>query len=197
MQDAPFSLSQQDIKLMAEVVEGKYGLLDDFYRTNRTSFIRWAHNTYTLGALEAEDIYQDAMEALFQKIVLGKLENIKASLKSYLFSIGKYMIYRKIRGKNMYSLETEELESEMFNSGQMQFISIETDQQEQQLELVARCKRKLSGACHSILDLYYAEKKSMKEIAFLLGYKNEDVVKSQKARCLAELRKCVMTGMDP
>jgi RNA polymerase sigma factor (sigma-70 family) len=196
MQDAQFSLSQQDIKLMAEVVKGKYELLDEFYRTNRTSFIRWAHNTYSLNALEAEDIYQDAIEALFQKIVLGKLENLKASLKSYLFSIGKYMIYRKIKGKNTYNLETEKLESEMFNSGQMQFIQIETDQQEHQLELVANCKKKLSGACHSILDLYYSEKKSMKEIALLLGYKNEDVVKSQKARCLAELRKCVLAGMD-
>jgi len=194
MQDAQFSLSQQDIKLMAEVVNGEYGLMDEFYKTNRTSFIRWTNKVYALGMSEAEDIYQDAIEALFQKITLRKLDHIQASLKSYLFSIGKYMIYRKAKGMHMYSLENEEIESQMFQIGDVQFIQIETDPQETQLEIVARCQRKLSGTCHSILDLYYAEKKSMKEIAALLGYKNEDVVKSQKVRCLAELRKSVLAA---
>lgn len=196
MQDAQFSLSQQDIKLMTEVINGEYGSMDEFYKTHRTSFIRWAQSMYALGMSEAEDIYQDAIEALFQKITLRKLDHIQASLKSYLFSIGKYMIYRRAKGRHIYSLEKEGIESEMFHNGQVQFIQIETDPQEIQLEIVAHCKRKLSGSCHSILDLYYAEKKSMKEIAALLGYKNEDVVKSQKVRCLAELRKSVLAAFE-
>ncbi|WP_221392556.1 RNA polymerase sigma factor [Dyadobacter sp. NIV53] len=191
MNEAPFSQSQQDRQLISEVSEGKFNMLDQFYKTHKSGFLKWVYKSYGLSRSESEDIYQDAFEVLFKKITLGKLDNIQANLKSYLFSVGKYMIYNKFKKGKTVNLTSDQPENELNKLEDVQMLPLEADEEEQRLEVVVSCKRDLSRSCQSILDMFYAEKKSMKEIARLLGYKNEDVVKSQKVRCLSELRKCV------
>jgi RNA polymerase sigma factor (sigma-70 family) len=191
MEKAQFRQSQQDRELIAEVKKGNFNLLDEFYRANKSAFFKWIYKSYGLTATESEDIFQDAFEVLFKKITLEKLDNLQASLKSYLFSVGKYMVYSKFRNQKTVSLEVNQNESQLFKNNQIQILPLEMDPEEQQLEVVMACKKTLSTSCQSILDLFYSEKKSMREIALLLGYKNEDVAKSQKVRCLTELRKCV------
>jgi RNA polymerase sigma factor (sigma-70 family) len=188
---AQFNQSQQDRELIAEVKKGNFNLLDGFYRANKSAFFKWIYKSYGLTAIESEDIFQDAFEVLFKKISLEKLDNLQASLKSYLFSVGKYMVYSKFRNQKTVSLEDNQNENQLFRNNQIQILPLEMDAEEHQLEVVMDCKKALSTSCQSILDWFYAEKKSMKEIALLLSYKNEDVAKSQKVRCLTELRKCV------
>ncbi len=55
---------------------------------------------------------------------------------------------------------------------------------------------KLGEPCHSILKLFYYDSFSMESIAVKLDYKNTDVVKSQKLRCIKELRKALVKAFD-
>ena len=54
--------------------------------------------------------------------------------------------------------------------------------------IMAETLSKLDEPCHSILKLFYFDSYSMEAIATALNYKNADVVKSQKLRCINELR---------
>ena len=47
--------------------------------------------------LAIEDIFQDALIALYENAQNGKLDTIKSSLKTYLFSISKFMLFKKFK----------------------------------------------------------------------------------------------------
>ncbi len=47
----------------------------------------------------------------------------------------------------------------------------------------------LGEKCRQAIELFYFQKKTMQEIAALLGWANDDVAKKEKYRCLQRLRK--------
>ena len=57
--------------------------------------------------------------------------------------------------------------------------------------LVARLMETIGEPCKSILELFYFRGFSMEAIAERLQYKNENVVKTQKLRCLTSLKNMV------
>ena len=90
--------------------EGDRTVLDVIYRDNRTAFLNFAKK-YSLSWNDNLDVYQDAIIALYENIVSRKVHTLDSSIKTYLFSIGKYMIYKKIKeNKNTNSLRLEEAE---------------------------------------------------------------------------------------
>lgn len=57
--------------------------------------------------------------------------------------------------------------------------------------IMMKVLEKFAEPCKSIVRLFYFNAYSMNEIADELKYKNEDVVKSQKTRCMKELKRLV------
>lgn len=64
----------------------------------------------------------------------------------------------------------------------------QSDNQEDQYAIVERTMTFLKEECRDMLKLFYFERKSMNEIAGVLGY-SQDFVKVKKSRCMNELRK--------
>ena len=58
------------------------------------------------------------------------------------------------------------------------------------MKIIARKKsfEKLGQQCRKVLQLFYYDEKKLDEIQTLLGYTNKDVLKSQKSRCLKQLK---------
>ena len=54
---------------------------------------------------------------------------------------------------------------------------------------MARLLNKLGEPCQQLLTLFYFNNYTMESIAETMGYKNDKVAKSQKVRCLKELKK--------
>ena len=50
---------------------------------------------------------------------------------------------------------------------------------------------KLGDQCKKVLELFYYEEKKLDEIQSILGYTNKDVLKSQKSRCLKQLKELI------
>ena len=50
---------------------------------------------------------------------------------------------------------------------------------------------KLGENCQKIINLFYLDKKSIKQIKILGNYKNENTVKAQKSRCMKTLRELI------
>ena len=129
---------------------------------------------YNLSREDILDVYQDAFVALIENAEKGKLDGLNAELKTYLFSIGKYMIFSKLRKNKKDFVEIETLPDGLEWA--------EIDENSQQISQLEDNLKKLGEQCYKILRLFYYEEKKLDEIMEMLPYQSKDVLKSQKTR---------------
>lgn len=135
---------------------------------------------YNLSREDILDVYQDAFVALIENAEKGKLDGLNAKLKTYLFSIGKYMIFSKLRKNKKDFVEIETLPDGLEWA--------EIDENNQHISQLEENLKKLGEQCYKILRLFYYEERKLDEIMEMLPYQSKDVLKSQKARCLKQLK---------
>lgn len=156
------------------------------YTQYRKEFFHWARLHYQLNRDSSADIFQEAVISLFIQAKQGKLEQLKCSVKTYLFAIGKNMILKYLHKQKQ---TVPGIEAVAAFTEEAYANPEETAQENEQL--VMQVLEKLAEPCKSILRLFYFKAYSMTEIARELRYKNENVVKSQKLRCLNEVKRQV------
>ncbi|MCH7413517.1 sigma-70 family RNA polymerase sigma factor [Belliella sp. R4-6] len=172
-----------DVKeLLDRLQNGDQSALEEVYVDYRDPFLDFLKK-YKLDRNLAEDIYQDAVLALFENAVKGKLKDIKSSIKTYLFAIGKYMVYKKLAGNKKDSLLFAELPDEL------EWDNLESEQTNTMLIKLQTYLGQLGEKCQEIIRMSYFEEKSAEEIVNLLGYPNKETLKSQKSRCIQHLKK--------
>lgn len=163
--------------------------VDRIYQEHRHGFILFAKR-YNLDSDSVLDVYQDAIIALCENAEKGKLDDLKSSLKTYLFSIGKYMIYarlRKMQKKVTYAnIENFHFEWEEY-SGEED--SLEIKQMRASLS-------KMGAKCQEILRLFYYQERNLDEITQIMEYDNKDVAKSQKSRCIKQLKELIKSNRN-
>lgn len=153
--------------------------LERIYTSYRSGFLMFA-SKYNLSREDILDVYQDAFVALIENAEKGKLDGLNAELKTYLFSIGKYMIFSKLRKNKKDFVEIETLPDGLEWA--------EIDENSQQISQLEDNLKKLGEQCYKILRLFYYEEKKLDEIMEMLPYQSKDVLKSQKTRCLKQLK---------
>lgn len=133
-------------------------------------------------ALDHEDILQEALAVLYQKAQVEDFA-MSGSIKSYLIGICKNIWYKKLRSLNRLPLD---------ELGNLQLSDEEIDEtEEMQISLISSIIQQLTEECQKVLTMFYFEKRSMKEIAQMMGYKEETVAKTKKYKCITNLRKMV------
>lgn len=153
----------------------------DIYNEYRPGFFLFAKR-YDLSREKILDVYQDAIIALCENAQKGHLDSMSSSLKTYIYSIGKYKIYALLRERNQHT---------KFENIENVHISIDDYKQEEQDEDVQQLRKALSQLgekCQEVLKLFYYQEKSLDEITELMQYDNKNVSKSQKSRCLKQLK---------
>ena len=70
--------------------------LQEFQNNNKKGFLLFI-NRYNLSTEDALDVYQDAIVALVENAKKGKIDNLQSSISTYLFGIGKYMVFQKFK----------------------------------------------------------------------------------------------------
>lgn len=170
------------MNLITAVKQGDKQQLKLFYEKNRQPFLRFAAK-YALPPDDLLDIYQDAIVAFIENIQKGKVDELRSSGETYLFAIGKMMVFQRIKkgSKTEFCDDFEQLGLEFEHYDESQ--NTETD---------ARLRitlEKLGEQCKAILELFYYQEMKLEEIKTTLGYDSKDVVKSQKSRCLNQLKK--------
>ena len=159
--------------------------LKALYNNYRDAFLHFGKG---LGASEQTvlDIYQNAFLALRKRAVQGKLDNLQSSLKTYLFGIGKFMLFdalkkegRTISMENPLQLVDEAVEEISIVHGH----ELTKEQQ-----LLRTFFVKLGKKCQLVLTLYYYRGLTIEEIVEKTDYGNANTVKAQKSRCLKSLK---------
>ena len=159
-------------------------VLRSIYVSNRASFINFA-NRFDMDREEVLDIYQDAIIALRENAIHGKLDTLNSSIKTYLFSIGKYMIYTRL--KEQKKMRPMEEKGQLENIYIPPYLEEETMLTEEKKRMLTAFQA-LGAQCKKILTLFYYRGFTLDEITRDLDYSSKDVVKSQKSRCLRSLK---------
>src|SRR5690606_37629818 len=115
----------------------------------------------------------------------GKLENLECSIKTYLFAIGKNLTLK------IFSKRQREIVDVNRNHIIPDIPGDSEESENFRQKVVMKVMEHLGEPCKSLLEAFYFRSLSMHEIAIELAYKNADVVKSQKARCMNEVKKQV------
>jgi len=155
------------------------------YEINREKFLQFSKK-YNLSEEENVDLYQDAYIIFYENIMSGKITKFTSSISTYLFSIGKYLILDKLRKNKKEGLAHFDLEL-VKEEGQEHF-EIDKSQLSQEQSLLMKYFDTISKQCQYLLTLFYYNGLSIKEIMQTENYKNKNVVKSQKSRCLKTLK---------
>lgn len=170
------------LSIIEQLKKGDEKTIHSIYVENKNGFSLFAAK-YNLDGDDLLDIYQDSIIAMCENAKKGTIDQLESSITTYLFSIGKYMIYKKLKSKNkVISIEYEALLP--------QVIEDETDESENDndLALLQNNFKKLGEQCQKVLTAFYYEEKKLDTILIELNYTNKDVLKSQKSRCLKQLK---------
>ncbi|WP_033957419.1 RNA polymerase sigma factor [Psychroserpens jangbogonensis] len=162
-------------------------VLKSVYLEHKPAFIGFA-KTYNIDSEDALDLYQDAIIALRENALNGHLDNLKSELKTYLFSIGKYMFYKHLKEKKKLHLVHSIEETNDFDEPKVADIDYNFSTRQRQLQIAFKS---LGAQCRTLLNLFYMRGFNLDEIVEELNYNNKDVAKSQKSRCLKSLKKII------
>ncbi|AWW30178.1 sigma-70 family RNA polymerase sigma factor [Echinicola strongylocentroti] len=174
-------------RLIQSIRNGNKKDLGKVYTIHKPQFVDFAKK-YTKEEDMILDIYQDSVIILYENILSGKLATLQSSLKTYLFAIGKHklMEYSRKKGKAPHvniPIEEINLFEEIDPYGM--------DLEDEKAILLQTAYRKLGQKCREVLRLFYYEGKKLDEIQQTLRYDSKDTVKSQKSRCLKQLKEIV------
>jgi RNA polymerase sigma factor (sigma-70 family) len=151
------------------------------YTEYKPGFLLFAAK-YNLAKDDLLDVYQDAIVALCENAKKGNLDELKSAVKTYFFTIGKYMIYARLK-KNNKTTPYENIDNFDF-----EWEDLEEDKTNVQLISLREAFKELGEQCKKVLTLFYYEEKKLEEITQLMKYENKDVAKSQKSRCIKTLK---------
>jgi RNA polymerase sigma factor (sigma-70 family) len=176
-----------DSELVRLVRSGDGAGLSFVYEKYRKEFLNWIRKFNNCSLDEAKEYYQAAAVILYENIMSSKITELQSSLKTYLFGIGKNLVYqhhrhsqRMDRIKAGYMIEVE-----VYNESR-QAMQLDYD-----LTILQRCLAAIGEPCRQLLDFFYFQRKSMDEISSTMGYKNPETAKNQKYKCMERLRKLV------
>ena len=133
---------------------------------------------------EAQDVFQDAVVVLYQKLQNDGFE-LTCKIQTFLYSISRNLWLNEIRTKSYFSAENE------IKDDRAEIIETEPEDNNirNHIAQLNNSIDRLGEPCSSLLKLFYIQNLSMTEIADKMNYTNADNAKNQKYKCLMRLRK--------
>ncbi len=132
---------------------------------------------------DAKELYQDAFMIVYQKIIDGSFK-LNASIRTFLYTVARNLWLKKLRD-NKKNNTIEDIES-------LQIVTTDNDYNweiDDQEKKVIEKLNQLGENCQKLLQLYYYNKKSLREIATILVYKDEKNARNAKYKCMQRLRR--------
>lgn len=134
---------------------------------------------------DAKEMLQEAIIALYEKIKANDFQ-AKAKLSTFLFAVAKNQWYNQLKRKEV---PTDHLtHSKTLNHE-------ETDganENKAQNEWIFGLMNHLKKDCKDILIYSIYQKYSMAEIAEMMNFKNEQIARNKKSKCLGYFKKLVL-----
>jgi len=174
-----------DAEIIELIKKGDPRGLNTAYEAFRSEFVHWLMKFQKWDNEEAREYYQAAILIVYDNIHAGKLDTLRSSLKTYLFGIGKNLVWQNYRT----SQRQQAIGAEFYLQNYLQPEDEDGKSVEMNLDIISHSFNQLGEPCHELLEQYYFHRKSMDEICASMGYKNPETAKNQKYKCMERLRK--------
>lgn len=174
-------------QLVQELQQRNTNALKQVYQKHREPFIAWASGKFpTVEKVIIEDVYSESVVDFYENILKNKYK-YSASIKTYLFTLGRNKIVNIIQKKITHQRKTDEI---VIQEESRTTVSPEaTQRQNEQAAVIKVLMSQLCENCRNVLTLFYFHEQSMKEIAEKMNYKNANVSKTKKRECFKKLMK--------
>ncbi len=131
---------------------------------------------------DAEDVFQETLVVIYRNAIEGKLGQL-VQFNAYLYTIAKYIWLKRLRdnlGNRLMSLEERKIDipEEDFPVSEVE--------RSVRLGIFQKHFLDLDAACQKILKLYFG-KVPMREIAKIMGFRNEEYARRKKYLCQKSL----------
>lgn len=132
---------------------------------------------------DVPDIFQDTLIVFYENVKSGKFK-LNQPIKNYLYIIAQNKwINRQKKLKRITSLEHEEQLEAPTSS-----IVEAPEYNWNEYNIIDRVMNKLKPDCKMVLQLSIYQKMSMHSIAEQMGFKNDQIARNKKRKCLNYLR---------
>ncbi len=132
---------------------------------------------------DAEDIFQDTMLVLVEKIRQDHFQ-LTASLKTYVMAISKNLWFKKLRNPHTDS-NTSQFDEEKF----FQEIDTAIEAEKNYREKVQSYLKKITNHCSRLIDDLFFKGKEIEDIQKEYGYTTRHNAINQKHKCINQIRK--------
>lgn len=194
-------------------------VIKEEYNRYRESFFLFIKKYFKLDDDTIKDLYQEVWYTFYQNIKNESLLVLSASVKTYLFQIGRNQALNILKNLGRFTDATKsqsiaELESKgQLSRGitsqemsglkstyepweddeQMKSLSGSESNHQRKLSLVKRIVENMTNTCRSILIPFYFENKKLDEIfSSLSKYSTKDALKTQKYKCIKRMEKLLL-----
>lgn len=157
--------------------------IKNLYDKNKPPFINYFRKYYFISNDEITEMYQESFYTAYSKIRDGY--PLTGKLDALLIGIGKNL-YRDEIIRISKNVPLEEAYGQCDENS-----SIDLDETKQ--DLIRKAVEKLAEPCKTILRKYYHEKIKYQELVMeMKNYKNINVLKVQKHKCIQYLKKAIL-----
>lgn len=173
-----------DAELIARIKEDSDGL-DLLYRQHRRyclSYLNSLHNHE-----EMQDIFHDAVLALYEKLRRDEAFVLRCSIQTYLNAVCRNMLRERLRKENRFINFEDEFEHDNIVDV-LQPIESDNSPKMKAIHKALNLMKETGGKCYEILLRYFYLQQRMDRIAYEMDYTNSDNAKNQKARCQKRLK---------
>ena len=177
------TIYKEDDHLVALMKAGDQQTMKSVYFKMKEMFTSYLMKEYATDRHEALRCYVDAFTTLYLNIRNDKLvPPLRSSLKTYLFSIGKYT-YLGLRKKTQKIVALNPNIRETLAAGASNMEKKET------AELVRHLLNKLGDPCKSIPTAFFINGYSAESVANHFDLNSESAARKRKFDCLKKIRK--------
>ena len=173
-----------DLKAFELLKQGDKQSLEWIYRTYRDAVAGWIMKQYNYTPEDAKATFTDALIILERKAFTDVNAQLTSNLTTFLIGIVKNLLQTEERRKKRYT-PLDDFFKEL-GSDENPF---ETDNTDAIIARMMTAVQNMGNPCSTIIIQFYFERKHDSETKLLLNYENEKGVKSQRWRCLEQLRK--------
>lgn len=182
---SPLLFLSTDAKILDGIRRGDESALVNLYEANRrpiTALIMRNNGT----ADDANDVLQDALIALWERVRAGSYEHT-AALGTFLYATARNIWLRRL-ARTRRELPADLNENATPTDDPSPLDALVDDER---TAAVRTALDRLGEPCRSLLVLFYWEEASMEEIARRLGLANAATAKSKKYQCKEQLKRLI------
>ena len=198
------NISQNSDQELLKKIKENSDNLGYVYKNCKSNSIRFMKKmTSKMNEYELEDVFQDAILVLYEKITKGNFE-LTCSFQTYLNSVCRFQLLNTFN-KSEITVDFIENNEDDDDNSELSYLNI-TDSLDvidntnepyfQAIEKALLKIKEAGGHCYELLTLFWYHKKSMNELAETFGYSNADNTKNQKARCQKRLEKLAFNELN-